>query len=329
MKETLAPKSTDMETDTPERTLVIYFSAGAMSGVFSAGLTKAFEEAGIKPYVDSVYGNSAGALTAICFLSGQVDMGAKLYWEDLDGDKYIRWSRLLPYVLRGFSNAIFKTNFRLDPVFDIDYIQGILLSTRRINFEAIQNSGIKLFMVVYNLMTHTHESLQAVNKEDVIPMLRATAGGHPAYPHSEFIHGNLYVDGGTIDDKERIVSIIKRHPDKEIICVLNNPRWKYGYIKNLISRLGVAFVMIPFFGLREAYKTSISNFATVDIIELQTDYPFLHFIANDLIGMQMSTDPEHHKMLYKRGYELGKEFLLAKKLRTVPVEGINDLDSLK
>ena len=299
------------------RTLVIYYSAGAMSGVFSSGLTKAFEEAGIKEHVHSVYGNSAGGLTAVALLSGQTDLMAHMYWEDLSGDQYIRWSRLIPYLGRAFCNAVFKTKLSLEPIFDIDYIQQILLSTRKLNFDAIQASGIQIFMIVYNLMTGQHEYLEMKEKEDVVPMLRATAGGHPAYPHSELIHGNLYVDGGTIDDRDLIENIIKRHPDKEIICVLNNPRWKYGAVKNFMSRIGIAAVMLPFFGFREAYKTSVSNFATVDIVRLKENYPYLHFIANDIVGLQMSTDPEHHKLLYKRGYELGKEFLLSKQLRTV------------
>lgn len=303
-----------------QRSLVIYFSAGAMSGVFSSGLAKAFEEAGLRENVHSIYGNSAGGLTGVCFVSDQTELIAKMYWEDLDGEKYIRWSRLVPYLARAFSNAVFKTHLELDPIFDIDYIQQILLSTRRLNFTTIQESPIHLYMVVYNLITGRHEYLEMQTKEDVIPMLRATAGGHPAYPHSELIHGNLYVDGGTIDDADLIENIIKRHPDKEIVCVLNNPRWKYGRLKNLMSRFGIAAVMLPFFGFREAYKTSRSNFATVDIVRLKENYPYLHFIANDIVGLQMSTDPEHHKTLYKRGYELGKEFLLSRKLRTVDTE---------
>ena len=300
-----------------ERPLVVYFSAGAMSGVFSAGFSKAFEEAGLRQCVDSVYGNSAGGLTALNFLSGQIEHGAALYWEDLSGDQYIRWRRLPAYVLKAFSNKIFRTKFVLEPVFDIDYIESIIRSKRKIDFDAIKASGSRLYMIVYNLKLSAHEYLEVTSQDDVIPMLRATGGGHPAYPHSELIHGNLYVDGGTIDDKERIVSLIKRHPDKEIVCVLNNPKWKQGALMNFLNKSSIAVVMLPFFGLREAYKTANSDFATVDIEKLQKDHPYLHFIGNDLNGFQMSTNAAHHKMLYRRGYELGKEFLLSNALRRV------------
>lgn len=300
-----------------ERPLVVYFSAGAMAGVFSAGFSKAFEEAGLKPYVDSVYGNSAGGLTALNFLSGQIEHGAALYWQDLSGDQYIKWSRLPLYVLKGFANKLLWTKFTLEPVFDIDYIESILRTRRKIDFSAIKASGSRLYMIVYNLKKSAHEYLEVQTEDDVIPMLRATGGGHPAYPHSQLIHGNLYVDGGTIDDKERIVSLIKRHPDKEIICVLNNPKWKQGAFMNFLNKTSIALVMVPFFGLREAYKTANSDFATVDIEKLQKDHPYLHFIGNDLNGYQMSTNPAHHKMLYRRGYELGREFILSNVLRRV------------
>src|SRR3989344_8911766 len=163
------------------RPLVLYFSAGAMSGVFSAGFSKAFEEAGIKKYVDSVYGNSSGGFTGLCFLAGQVERGAELYWEDLSGTQYIRWGRLPKYVLGAFSNKLFRTKFELNPVFDIDYIESILKTKRKIDFGAIKESGSRLYMIAYNLKTSSHEYLQVTTEEDILPMLRATAGGHPAY----------------------------------------------------------------------------------------------------------------------------------------------------
>lgn len=299
-----------------EKSLVIYFSAGAMSGVFSAGVSKAFEDAGLKKDFHSVYGNSAGALTAVYFLSGQVDLGARLYWEDLSGAQYIHWDRLPRYVTDGFLNAFRKNKKTPAPVFDIDYIEHKVRTQRMFNFDSIRKTGTKLYVIAYNLNTSNHDYLEIREEKDIIPSLRATGGGHPAYPHSEVIHGNLYIDGGTIDDERRIASIIERHPDKEIICVLNNPKWRSGRIKNILNKIGIALVVLPFFGVKEAYKTSQSDFSNLDTERLRADHPYLHFIANDLIGYQLSTDARHHIMLYKRGYELGREFILSGELRT-------------
>jgi hypothetical protein len=111
--------------------------------------------------------------------------------------------------------------------------------------------------------------------------------------------------------------MIERHPDKEIICVLNNPKWVGGKFKNLVNKLSIAAVMFPFFGLREARKTAKSDFSNIDVERMKAAHPYLHFIANDLPGYQMSTKAEEHVMLYKRGQELAREFLLSKQLRRV------------
>ncbi len=308
-----------MSNNQGARNIVIYFSAGAMAGVFSAGLSKTFADAGILKHVHSVYGNSAGSLTALYFLSDQVDLGAALYWEDLNDEKYIRWSRLPRYIISAFSNSILKTNIPLEPVFDIDMIERILLTKRKVDFEAVQTSGAHLYMVAYNLGTSHHDYLELKQESDIVPYLRATGGGHPAYPHSSLIHGNMYVDGGTIDDERRIARIIERHPDKEIICVLNNPSWAGSRLSNFLNKIAIALIMLPFFGIREAYKTAQSDFSNLDVTRMQAAHPYLHFIANDLVGYQLSTSAAVHKMLYKRGIELGREFLLSGQLKSVIV----------
>lgn len=307
-----------MTTKDPKRDIVLYFSAGAMSGVFSAGFSKELGAAGMKKYIHSVYGNSSGGLTSLCFASGQEEQGAALYWEDLDGDKYIRWSRLPRYVLLALSNAIFRTKFHLEPVFDIEMIEHILLTKRKIDYQVMRQSGMKIYLVAYNLSTAAHEFLHIEKEEDVIPCLKATGGGHPAYPHSSLIHGNLYIDGGTISDEYGIFKIIERHPDKEIVCVFNNPasirisRWR-----DRLQKMMIGVLMLPLFGFREARKTAMSNFANINLEKLQREHPFVHIIGNDLLGNQFSTDPNVHKMLYKRGQELAREFLLSRKLVSV------------
>jgi predicted patatin/cPLA2 family phospholipase len=265
-----------------------------------------------------VYGNSAGSFAGLYFVSNQVELAAKLYWEDLDADKYIKWKRMPGYIGKAFCNKLLRTKFKLLPVFDIDYIEKILTTKRRWDFNAVKQSGIDLYMIAYNLTTSHHDYLKVENDEDVVPFLRATAGGHPAYPHSSLIHGNLYVDGGTIDDERRIARIIERHPDKEIICVLNNPKWAGNKLRNFLNKVAIALVMLPFFGIREAHKTANSDFSNVDVVKMQQAHPYLHFVANDLIGYQMSTDAEKLEMLYKRGQELAREFLLSGALKSVP-----------
>jgi predicted patatin/cPLA2 family phospholipase len=290
-----------------------------MSGIFSAGFSKTMEELRLKDKIHAIYGNSAGSLSALYYLSDQVELGAGLYYEDLNDDKYIKWNRLLNYIFIGFKNAIFRTNTVSLPVFDIDLIERIITTKRKINFENYKESGVDLYMIAYNLSTGHHDYLKLENENEVVPFLRATGGGHPAYPHSSHIHGNLYIDGGTIDDERRIARIIERHPDKEIVVVINNPMPDDSDLKTFINRVSISLVMLPFFGWREAWRTANSNFGNTNLTKMSTEYPYLHFIASDLFGYAMSTNSEDHIMLYKRGKELAKEFFASGKLRTVKV----------
>jgi predicted patatin/cPLA2 family phospholipase len=302
-----------------QKPLVFYFTAGAMSGIFSAGFSKTMEELGIKNKIHAMYGNSAGSLSALYFLSNQVELGSALYYEDLNDNKYIKWNRLGKYVLTGFKNYFFGTKTEAEPVFDIDLIEQIIKSKRKINFQEYKNSGVDLYMIAYNLTTGHHDYLKLEKEEEVIPFLRATGGGHPAYPHSSHIHGNLYIDGGTIDDERRIARIIERHPDKEIVVVINNPKPNDSNLRTFINRASIALVMLPFFGWREAWRTANSNFGNTNLKKMTEEYPFLHFIASDLFGYAMSTNAADHKMLYKRGQELAQEFFKSNKLTSFKV----------
>lgn len=308
-----------MQLQNNNRSLVFYFTAGAMSGIFSAGFSKTMKELGLKNKIHAMYGNSAGSLSAMYYLSDQIDLGAGLYYEDLNEDKYIKWDRLVGYVLTGFKNAIFRSNTVPLPVFDIDLIERIITTKRKINFENYKESGVDLYMIAYNLTTGHHDYLKLEKEEEIIPFLRATGGGHPAYPHSSHIHGNLYIDGGTIDDERRIARIIERHPDKEIVVVINNPKPDDSNLKTFVNRLSIALVMLPFFGWRESWKTANSNFGNTNLSKMSSEYPYLHFIASDLFGYAMSTNSEHHIMLYKRGQELAKEFFASGRLRTIKI----------
>lgn len=291
------------------RDVVIYFSAGAMAGVFSAGFASVLSEHPVKQRIRSVYGNSAGSLTALNFLADQDEFGAALYWEDLSGKKYIRWSRLTRYFLTGVCNALFKTKFKPKPVFDIDYIERILKNKRPIDFSKIEKSNIDLYMIAYNVDSRKHDYLKVEKEEDVLPMLKATAGGQPAYPYVAEVGSQRYIDGGTINDKRRIERIIGSNPGKNIICVLNNPKFVSGPVKTYINKVLMALVMWPFFGTREARETVNSDFGNLEVEDLKVLFPHVYFIANDILGKQMSTDPHDHKRLYMRGQELAREFL--------------------
>ena len=297
------------------RDVVLYFSAGAMAGIFSAGFASVLEKHELRNRIDKIYGNSAGSLAALHFIAGQSEKGAEMYWKKLSATQYIHWDRLYSYFFKGLANKIFGTSFNILPVFDIDYIQNLLEGEYKIPYKKIEESEITISMIAYNIDSRQHDYLTPKHEGDMLPMLRATAGGQPAYHKLAEVGSQRYIDGGTINDKRRIERIIGSNPGRNILCVLNNPKFEGGAIKILIDKLLMALVMVPFFGFKEAVKTARSDFGNLEVKDLEILFPHVYFIANDILGKQLSTDPHDHKRLYLRGQELAQEFLESDRFR--------------
>lgn len=297
--------------------LVLYFGHGAMAGVFSAGVAAEFSKANLIDRVHSIYGNSAGALTALCFLSDQSEMGAKLYSEDLSGDQYIRWRRLPGYLLRGLSNKILRTRFTILPIFDIDYIEKILSTTRKIDYRAIEAKNIPLHMIAYNIKTHRHDYLTVTEEKNMLRYLRASAGAQPAYPHATAVGSRRYIDGAAISDSRRIDRVVGNNPTKTVVCIMNGPSIEGGPIKRTWSLLMMAVMMFPFFSWKEVWRTMSSDYGTIDSKELQELFPHVHFVSNQLSGLAFTTDPKDHERLYRHGQDMAKKFLQSPEYKNI------------
>lgn len=66
-----------------------------MRGVVSAGMVAALEQLGLTHAFDAVYGSSAGAINGAYFLSGQANLGATIYSEDINNRHFIDLRRPL------------------------------------------------------------------------------------------------------------------------------------------------------------------------------------------------------------------------------------------
>jgi len=76
-----------------------------MRGVVSAGMVAALEQLGLTDAFDAVYGSSAGAINGAYFLTGQANLGATIYSEDINNRRFIDlWRPLVgrPIVDLGF-----------------------------------------------------------------------------------------------------------------------------------------------------------------------------------------------------------------------------------
>lgn len=307
------------ESSSAKRPLILYFGSGGMSGVFSLGVAKAIKRAGLMNQISAIYGNSAGAIATLYFLSNKIESGLSMFTRDLNGRKHIKWDRVTRYLLKGFYNFTFGQligKLNVDPFIDIDYVEHIINNKYHWSFNEMQKTGVRFFVTGYNLDKKSHDFMEIKGSEDILPMLKATAGAQPAYHKSVIIDGNHYIDSAAVDsDYNRIQTIIERHPDKEILCILTSYQWHKSKISIVLYKIAVAIMLLPFFGFSASKELffNISDFT--DLEELKMRYPNVFFITNDIQDYQLVTIPKKVKSLYYRGYELCKYFILMSNLK--------------
>ena len=56
---------------------------GVMAGIFGAGVVTSLEEENAYPFIEAVYGSSAGVMIAAYFLASQSKLGSSIFYEDL------------------------------------------------------------------------------------------------------------------------------------------------------------------------------------------------------------------------------------------------------
>ncbi len=159
-----------------------------MRGAYSAGVLEAFSEtdasrgSGRLPF-DAVVACSAGACVAASYLAGQPRRNRQVYLDFLDGDKLVRFRRLLT----GGS------------VMDIDYLAlDVTLRLCPLDLDALRRSPVPLYIGVTDC--ETGETRYLTNHEnDLVTAIRATCS-LPFFSRKEVPYqGRVYVDGGVSD----------------------------------------------------------------------------------------------------------------------------------
>ena len=295
-----------------EKDIVLYFGPGAFAGIFSVGFAAELEKTDFKKRLYAVYGNSAGAVTGLYYLSNQSDTVFDLYTEDLRDDNYLRWNNVPWYFLVGMCNYLLRTNFRLQPIMDVDLVERCITTHRKVDYETYRSANIPFYSVAYNLNTHHHDFLEIKKEKDIVPVLRATAGAQPAYPFASCIKKGCYIDGAMVTDRRRIERVIGRHPNKQVVCVLSNSKSKLTKWQKTKATVATAFLMLPFFGARVAAKTLSNAYHDIDVDYLRTIYPYVHFIENTMLGHTTTTDPKILKKIYKSGQRAAQKMLRQK-----------------
>jgi|FEC22Drversion2_1045045.scaffolds.fasta_scaffold00720_2 predicted patatin/cPLA2 family phospholipase len=161
------------------RKLGLIVEGGAMRGVFSAGADISLETAGLSRSFDAVYASSAGALNAAYLLAGQAELGATVYYEDLDGDKFINYRRP-------------------QRILDLDYLFDEIIATRKpLDIDAVLASPTRFKIALTDAQSGQGMLVEAgAEGFDLLDTLRASATHPLLSERHRTIGGRVFFDGG-------------------------------------------------------------------------------------------------------------------------------------
>ena len=296
-----------MSTTQPKRDIVMYLGPGAMSGIFSVGVMQAVAESSMADRICAMYGVSAGSVTGMYFLSGQLEQAGRLYTEDMSGEKYIRWRQLSAYFLQILSNRVLRTHVPTTPLFQSSVVETAVTGTRQVDMTAYNQSAIDMKYISYRLDTGTHEYLEIQSAADIVPVIKATTSGQPGHPESITIAGHEYIDGATIADQQYLERIKAEHPDKKIVLVLSSTVLQGSRVRRFLMACGVAVLTWILFGFAHAKRVIAQEFTLVPV---QTD-DTVTVIQNEMNGHRFATDPTVLQEILEHGRVKGKQWLAA------------------
>jgi predicted patatin/cPLA2 family phospholipase len=186
---------------------VLVLEGGGMRGVYTAGVLEAFSEAhsGRGLHFERVVACSAGACVAASYLAGQPRRNRKVYLDFLDGEKLVRFSRLLT----GGS------------VMDIDYLAfEVTLRLCPLDLDSLRRSSTALHIGVTDCETGVSRYLTN-HEDDLVTAIRATCS-LPFFSRTEVPYqGRRYVDGG-VSDPVPVAKAIELGA-KDVVLVLTSP----------------------------------------------------------------------------------------------------------
>jgi predicted patatin/cPLA2 family phospholipase len=159
--------------------LGLVVEGGAMRGVVSGGALVALDEIGFHSLFDEVYAESAGAINACYFLSGQAQTGIRIYTEDLQTPRFLN-------------------PLRMNAIVNVDYVADVILTQRKpLDTSAVMASPSRLFVPVTNALDGSPRLVDVMREKPPLnTLLRATTAIVPLYNRAVLMDGVPYVDGG-------------------------------------------------------------------------------------------------------------------------------------
>lgn len=157
----------------------LILEGGGMRGVIGCAAVDTLFQLGFGNCFDIICGTSAGSINGAYFISGQINMGTSIYYENLTCKKFIN---LMKY----------PDIMNLDYLFDEWLMRGKKLDTSK-----VINSKMPLYITATNVDTGQLEYFcsQELTTESLFKALKASSSPPLFTDNHELINGNYYNDG--------------------------------------------------------------------------------------------------------------------------------------
>lgn len=280
-----------------------------MRGVFGAGVATAFERNNFRKKIVAIYGASAGAMNGAYLLSGQIELGSSIYWENLPNG-FVSYKNFIIGVWQRFQSRFIKNvvNENLRDPLDIDYLMNIVKKEKYLDVKKIISQEIPLNVKLFNLDTHEIEYLDA-RRPDILEILETAVSVFPYVHHVSTIDGKKYIDAA-IMEIIGIDHLKKKHPKEKIIIVINRPPRKklLFWAKNIIEGKFMEWMFHDsrFFKLHSCAEEILAK--DLEIIKLD---PNIILIApdEDVLVRSRTTDKNSILQMYNLGIKAGGDAL--------------------
>ncbi|HEX4959885.1 MAG TPA: patatin-like phospholipase family protein [Thermoanaerobaculia bacterium] len=220
------------------RKLALVVEGGGMRGIYSAGSVVGLEFLGVRDVFDHVYGTSAGAINAAYYLAGQGSLGITIYYQDIDGFKFVN-------------------PLRLTKIADIDFVYDEVIPKRKpLDVERVLASRSRFFIALTDVDTGAGFLVQAQEASTpLIRILKGSAALPVGYNRPVEVEGRRCLDGGT----SHVFAIREalEHGCTDILVLLTRPE---PHVSNLPGAFGRGlFSQVCARGKRDLLQTYLDS----------------------------------------------------------------------
>lgn len=138
-----------------KKDIILIVGSGGMSGIFSSGVLKAFEDSPLADRIHSIYAVSVGACTGARFLAHESELGGKTFYTRFNDERFLRG-----HFIRYFFQILLGKK-QPEDILSFEYFTEVLHDSEdRIDLCKVTESEIPLYVKVFNVNKRIHEWLR-------------------------------------------------------------------------------------------------------------------------------------------------------------------------